>query len=186
MKQRLREGAQLIVVDPRRIELVRTPHVEAAHHLQLAPGTNVAVINALAHVIVSEGLVDERFVRERCDPAEFAAWAATELRVPCFLYGPERSLPEIRKHAFATLRPDIGPAGPHPTAGAIAVGARPVLVAYNLWLRDPDLDMARTLARSLRRPTVRTLALRVGAHMGLGWVLICTATMGRPSWLPWK
>jgi formate dehydrogenase major subunit len=76
MKRRLREGAKLIVVDPRRIDLVRTPHVEASHHLQLRPGTNVAVVNALAHVIVTEGLVDEKFVRERCDLAEFSAWAA--------------------------------------------------------------------------------------------------------------
>jgi formate dehydrogenase major subunit len=74
MKRRLRAGAKLIVVDPRRIDLVRSPHVEAAHFLQLRPGTNVAVVNALAHVVVTEGLVDERFVRERCDPAEFAHW----------------------------------------------------------------------------------------------------------------
>jgi formate dehydrogenase major subunit len=75
MKRRLREGARLIVVDPRRIDLVKTAHVQAAHHLQLRPGTNVAVVNALAHVIVTEGLVNERFVHERCDPAEFAQWA---------------------------------------------------------------------------------------------------------------
>ena len=76
MKRRLREGAKLIVVDPRRIDLVRTPHIEASHHLQLRPGTNVAVVNALAHVIVTEGLVDERFVQERCDLAEFSTWAS--------------------------------------------------------------------------------------------------------------
>ena len=75
MKRRLREGARLIVIDPRRIDLVRTPHVEASHHLQLRPGTNVAVVNALAHVIVTEGLVNEAFVRDRCDLAEFDTWA---------------------------------------------------------------------------------------------------------------
>ena len=63
MKRRLRRGARLIVVDPREIDLVRTPHIEAAHHLQLLPGTNVAVVNALAHVVVTEGLVDHEFVR---------------------------------------------------------------------------------------------------------------------------
>src|SRR6476619_7607406 len=73
MKQRLRQGAKLIVVDPRRIDLVRSPHIEADHHLQLRPGTNVAVVNAMAHVIVTEGLVNEAFVRERCD--EFDQWA---------------------------------------------------------------------------------------------------------------
>ncbi len=74
MKRRLREGAKLIVVDPRRIDLVRTPHVAASHHLQLRPGTNVALINALAHVIVDEGLVDEAYVHARCDVAAFEAW----------------------------------------------------------------------------------------------------------------
>jgi formate dehydrogenase major subunit len=74
LKRRLREGAKLIVIDPRRIDLVRMPHVEASHHLQLRPGANVAVINALAHVIVTEGLVNETFVAERCDPAEFRRW----------------------------------------------------------------------------------------------------------------
>ncbi|WP_339950807.1 formate dehydrogenase subunit alpha [uncultured Albimonas sp.] len=76
MKKRLREGAKLIVLDPRRIDLVRTPHVEAAHHVQLRPGTNVAVMNALAHVVVTEGLVDETFVAERCEAKDFARWRA--------------------------------------------------------------------------------------------------------------
>jgi formate dehydrogenase major subunit len=75
MKKRLRAGAKLIVVDPRRTDLVRSPHIEAAHHLPLRPGTNVAVINALAHVVVTEGLVDEAFVRERCEWENFQAWA---------------------------------------------------------------------------------------------------------------
>jgi formate dehydrogenase major subunit len=75
MKKRLREGAKLIVIDPRRIDLVRTPHVEAAFHLPLKPGTNVAVLTALAHVIVTEGLVNEAFVRERCENDAFGAWA---------------------------------------------------------------------------------------------------------------
>jgi formate dehydrogenase major subunit len=76
MKKRLREGAKLIVIDPRRIDLVRTPHVEAAYHLALRPGTNVAMLTALAHVIVTEGLVNEEFVRARCDLAAFEEWAA--------------------------------------------------------------------------------------------------------------
>jgi formate dehydrogenase major subunit len=74
MKHRLREGARLIVVDPRRIDLVKMPHVNADYHLPLRPGTNVAVINAMAHVVVTEGLVDEPFVKERCDPAAFEQW----------------------------------------------------------------------------------------------------------------
>ena len=74
MKRRLREGAKLIIADPRTIDMVRTPHTEASYHLQLQPGTNVALINSLAHVIVTEGLVKEDFVAERCDVKEFAKW----------------------------------------------------------------------------------------------------------------
>ena len=75
MKRRLRQGAQLIVIDPRRIDLVRSPHLEAAHHLPLRPGTNVAVLTAMAHVVVTEGLFDDAFIRERCDWDEFSDWA---------------------------------------------------------------------------------------------------------------
>ncbi|WP_296708353.1 formate dehydrogenase subunit alpha [Rhodoblastus sp.] len=75
MKKRLRAGAKLIVADPRSIDLVRTPHVQANYHLQLKPGTNVALVNSLAHVIVTEGLVNEAFVRARCDLDEFESWA---------------------------------------------------------------------------------------------------------------
>jgi formate dehydrogenase major subunit len=67
MKKRLREGAQIIVADPRRIELVRSPHVEAAYHLPVLPGSNVAFVNALANVIVTEGLHDTAFIQERCE-----------------------------------------------------------------------------------------------------------------------
>jgi formate dehydrogenase major subunit len=74
LKRRLREGAELVVIDPRRIDLVRSPHVEAAAHLQLQPGTNVAVVNAMAHVVVTEDLVDRDFVAERCEADSFAEW----------------------------------------------------------------------------------------------------------------
>lgn len=74
LKRRVREGAQLIVIDPRAIELVAAPHVRAQHHLQLRPGTNVAVLTAMAHVIVTEGLVDESFVAARCEPESFQVW----------------------------------------------------------------------------------------------------------------
>jgi len=73
MKQRIRQGARLIVIDPRRIDLVRSPHITADHHLQLNPGTNVAVVNAIAHVVVTEGLVDESFIAARCEG--FDEWA---------------------------------------------------------------------------------------------------------------
>jgi formate dehydrogenase major subunit len=75
MKKRRRAGARLIVIDPRRTDLVKSTHIKADYHLALKPGTNVAVLNALAHVIVTEGLVNEAFVRDRCDYANFESWA---------------------------------------------------------------------------------------------------------------
>jgi len=76
MKRRLRQGAKLIIADPREIALVRTPHIEAHEYLQLKPGTNVALLNALAHVVVTEGFVKEAYVAERCEPESFAKWKA--------------------------------------------------------------------------------------------------------------
>ena len=75
MKRRLRAGAKLIVADPRAIDLVKSPHVRADYHLPLKPGTNVAFINAMGHVVVTEGLVDEAYVAERCDVQDFESWA---------------------------------------------------------------------------------------------------------------
>ncbi len=76
LKRRLREGAKLIVIDPRRVELVKSPHIKADYHLQLRPGTNVAVLTALAHVIVTEDLVQETYVAERCDEKAYREWKA--------------------------------------------------------------------------------------------------------------
>ena len=75
LKKRLRKGAKLIVVDPRRIDIVESAHVKAQHHLALTPGTNVAIVTALAHVIVTEGIYNETFIRERCDWDEFQDYA---------------------------------------------------------------------------------------------------------------
>jgi glutamate formiminotransferase / 5-formyltetrahydrofolate cyclo-ligase len=95
----------------------------------------------------------------------FARYAGDELGLPCFLYGAERPLPEVRKLAFAGLLPDTGPQTPHPTAGACCVGERPLLVAYNVWL-DPakgaTVAGARALARSLRSADVRALGFDLG------------------------
>ena len=94
-----------------------------------------------------------------------AGWVGAELGVPCFLYGPERTLPDVRREAFASLAPDTGPAAPHPTAGATAVGARPVLVAYNLWLAPGSgVGVARRVAAAVRGPSIRTLGLDVGGR----------------------
>ena len=74
MKRRLREGAKLIVVDPRTTEMVKSPHIQADYHLKLKPGTNVAIVSALAHVIVTEGLCKEDYIAERCDTQSFKDW----------------------------------------------------------------------------------------------------------------
>jgi len=75
LKKRLRAGAKLIVADPRRIDLVKSPNIKAEHHLALLPGTNVALLDSLAHVVVTEGLINEAFVRERCEMQDFEVWA---------------------------------------------------------------------------------------------------------------
>lgn len=86
LKKRLRAGAKLIVIDPRRTEMVKSAHIQAEHHLALKPGTNVAVVTAMAHVIVTEGLFNEKFIRERCDWSEFQDYAEF---VSDPQYGPE-------------------------------------------------------------------------------------------------
>jgi glutamate formiminotransferase len=100
----------------------------------------------------------------------FADWMGSELGVPCFLYGPERSLPDIRRGAFTEFAPDTGPDRPHPTAGATAVGARGVLIAYNVWISAASSDgpdaagvvtVARKLAARMRGPGLRTLGLEI-------------------------
>jgi glutamate formiminotransferase / 5-formyltetrahydrofolate cyclo-ligase len=108
---------------------------------------------------------------------DFARWAGTTLALPCFLYGPERSLPEVRRQAWISLPPDIGPNHPHPTAGAAAVGARPPLVAYNLWLDGADLATARSIAADLRSPTVRALGLKVGTSVQVSCNLVDPAVV---------
>lgn len=97
MKKRLRQGAKLIVADPRRIDLVKSPHIKADYHLPLKPGSNVAFINSMAHVIVTEGLIDEAYVRERCDLAEFESWAR--------FIADERHSPEAQQQ-FTGLDPE--------------------------------------------------------------------------------
>jgi glutamate formiminotransferase len=108
----------------------------------------------------------------------FVTWAARELELPCFVYGPERSLPELRRLAFQTLEPAAGPTSPHPTAGATAVGARTPLVAYNLWLAEPDLALARELAAELRSPAVRALGLEVGGQAQVSCNLVDPVGVG--------
>ena len=108
-----------------------------------------------------------------------ASRIAEELDVPCFLYGPERPLPDVRRHAFTTLAPDRGPGAPHPTAGACCVGARPPLVAFNLWLAAPaSLADARKVAAAIRRPGLRTLGLDIGGRPQVSCNLVDPTAVG--------
>lgn len=100
--------------------------------------------------------LDEALVARRRFAEELAGDA-----VPCFYYGPERSLPEVRKRAWTTLWPDVGPREPHPSAGATCVGVRGVLVAYNLVV-DGSPELARRVAAQVRGPALRALGLRLG------------------------
>lgn len=103
----------------------------------------------------------------------FAAWAADALGVPCFLYGPERSLPDVRRQASTGVPPDRGGPPAHPTAGAMCVGARAVLVAYNVWLADSvDVATARRVAAEVRGPAVRALGLDVGGRAQVSMNLV--------------
>jgi formate dehydrogenase major subunit len=99
IKQRMRQGARLIVIDPRRIDLVDGPHVKAHYHLPVRPGTNAALLTAMAHVIVTEGLANEQFIAERCEPQAFEDWRA-------FVQQPENS-PEAMQDETGVPAADI-------------------------------------------------------------------------------
>ena len=130
----------------------------------------------------------------------FARWAGAELALPCFLYGPERSLPEVRRSAFVSLAPDTGPPIPTPPRELRRWAPGPVLVAYNVWVaatgdeetggardpagaRDEALAVARVLAAGLREPGVRSLGLAVGpgAQVSLNLTDPVSVPIDRPS-----
>ena len=118
----------------------------------------IGVVDVVPFVpLVDSTMHDAQVARD-----EFAAWAASELNVPCFLYGRERTLPDIRKTAWTSLVPDVGSDVPHSTAGAMCVGVREPLVAYNLWLENVDLATTRRIASDIRTANIRALGLQVG------------------------
>ena len=111
---------------------------------------------------------------------EYAAWAGDVLSLPTFVYGPERSLPEVRRHAFRTLAPDFGPGASHRSAGACCAGARPPLVAWNAWLGTEEMTAARQIVRELRArfKAVRALAFEVDGYAQVSCNLIEPETTG--------
>jgi formate dehydrogenase major subunit len=122
LKRRLREGARLIVVDPRRIDLVASPHIRAEHHLMLRPGSNVAFIIAMAHVVVAEGLEDAPFIAERCERDAYATWRDFILR--------EENSPE------ATERVTGIPASDLRRAARLFAGAPNAAIYYGLGVSE--------------------------------------------------
>lgn len=151
---------------PRRVASTAVSLLDLSGHAGVHP--RLGVVDVVPFVpLAGSDLASAVEARDR-----FAAWMADTLGVPCFLYGPERSLPEVRRGAFRELTPDTGPSRPHPTAGATAVGAREVLVAYNVWLADADLATARSIATAVRQPTVRTLGLQVGDRVQVSMNLV--------------
>jgi glutamate formiminotransferase len=158
---------------PRAVARAATAHLDLRSHDGVHP--RIGVVDVVPFVAL-DGTSDADAVAAR---DRFGAWAADELGVPGFAYGPERTLPEVRRDAFSALSPTWGPATPHPTAGAVAVGARPLLVAYNLWLAPgTDLTVARSVAREVRSADVRTLGLAVGDEVQVSMNLVAPLVVG--------
>jgi formate dehydrogenase major subunit len=149
MKRRLREGARLIVVDPRTTELVRSPHTEADVHLALRPGTNVVLMNAFAHVIVTEGLLDDDFVEARCDIVSFREWTR-------FVARPE--------HAPEVVADEIGvPAAEIRRAARLYAGGGKAAIYYGLGVTEHSQGSTMVMAMA-------NIAMATGniGRMGVG------------------
>ncbi len=154
------------------------PRLGAADVVPFVPASTVP-----AGSVPAVGMAGMRAARDR-----FADWAASSLELPSFIYGPERSLPDVRRNAFRSLQPDRGPGQPHPTAGAAAAGVRPVLVAYNVWIAaaagsgdgPPGVDparVARALAAGLRGPAVRSLGFPISSGAQVSFNVIDPASV---------
>ena len=157
---------------PRRVTDEAIARLDLSTHTGVHP--RLGVVDVVPFVPLSGSTMDD--ARRARD--EFASWLAAEHSVPAFLYGDERSLPDVRRGAFRTLSPDVGPSTPHPRAGATCVGNRGVLVAYNVWLGDASIDEARGIASSIRGRELRALGLLVGDRVQVSMNLLDPATLG--------
>ena len=160
-------------------EAVRAVVAQAVAAIDLREHTGVHPRLGAADIVPfvplgDSGMGDAIAARDR-----FAAWAAENLGLPCFLYGPERPLPEVRRRAFVDLAPDVGPPFPRPRAGATCVGARPVLVAYNVWLAPGVTPAeAKAVAAAVRGAGVRALGLDVGGQAQVSMNLVDPVVTG--------
>jgi len=157
---------------PRRVTTAAIERIDLAEHDGVHP--RLGAVDVVPFVPL-DGSTDDDARRARDD---FMAWLADAHDVPSFLYGPERTLPEVRRRAFHDLDPDRGPRRPHPTAGATCVGVRALLVAYNVWVDDLDLAQAREVAAAIRRPELRTLGLSVGDRVQVSMNLVAPLELG--------
>ncbi len=157
---------------PRRLTEAAVSLMSIANHDGVHP--RIGMIDVVPFVPLKSSTMSDA-IRAR---DEFAQWASHELGIPCFTYGPERTLPFIRKNAWTQLMPDTGEVAPHDTAGAICVGARPPLVAYNVWLKDVSLQETKRIASLVRTNEIRTLGLQVGDFTQVSMNLIEPAIAG--------
>lgn len=155
----------------RRVAIAAVSTIDLTNHRGVHPRLGAVDVVPFVPLVDDDGTVTawEAVLAAR---QAYAAWSGDSLGVPCFLYGPGRSLPDVRRGAFTSMASDAGPLTPHPTAGATAVGARGVLIAYNVWIEaqpnavdsgeDHVVAVARHLAGQVRQPGLRTLGLAVG------------------------
>lgn len=151
---------------PRLLASAAVSALDISRHDGVHP--RIGVVDVVPFVPLAGTTLEEAISARR----RFCEWAAATLALPCFVYGPERDLPDVRRRAFGELAPDFGPRTPHPTAGACAVGARTVLVAYNIWLEGADVALARSIALQIRTNEVRALGLDVGGSAQVSMNLV--------------
>ncbi|HUZ41660.1 MAG TPA: hypothetical protein VMU68_09770 [Acidimicrobiales bacterium] len=167
---------ELLIEDVRALIAASFEVLDLRHHEGVHP--RFGVVDVVPYV----ALAPESPMRALELRDETAQWISDTFDVPTFLYGEvdgvTRTLPEIRKHAFANLAPDYGPSTPSPALGTVAVGARPILVAWNIWLAGVSRDDTRALAKAVRRSEVRSLAFRAGDYTQVSCNLIDPMVVG--------
>ena len=161
------------IAAPRRLTKLAVQLLQLDAHQGVHP--RLGVVDVVPFIALDESTMHDAILARD----EFAQWASAQLLVPCFAYGAERALPDIRRQAWTNLQPQYGPSAPHSTAGAMCVGARDLLAAYNVWLNTKTSEKdARSIAQSVRGDGIRTLALQVGNHWQISMNLLDPGRVG--------